>query len=102
MKIPNIALALFFLGIAFQISAQEKTIPSAIVKSLEGKDFNMADLTNDGKPMVINFWPLGAPHASASLAPSPIYIPTGKMKQVSSSSPFLLTTHGANRACFPM
>ncbi len=56
MKIPNIALALFFLGIAFQISAQEKTIPSAIVKSLEGKDFNMADLTNDGKPMVINFW----------------------------------------------
>jgi thiol-disulfide isomerase/thioredoxin len=42
----------------FQISfAQDThTVPSAIVKSLDGKSVNTSDITNDGKPMIINFW----------------------------------------------
>jgi len=36
--------------------SQEKTIPSATVAALDGKQVNTADFSNDGKPIIINFW----------------------------------------------
>lgn len=33
-----------------------RAIPSADVKDLGGNSFNTAHLTNNGKPMIINFW----------------------------------------------
>ncbi len=39
------------------VHAQEvRTIPNAIVKGLDGKSYNTNDFTNEGKPIVINFW----------------------------------------------
>lgn len=39
-------------------AAQEegRTIPSAEVKTLDNGTFNTADISNDGKPIVISFW----------------------------------------------
>ncbi|MFT5919334.1 MAG: cytochrome c biogenesis protein CcmG/thiol:disulfide interchange protein DsbE [Granulosicoccus sp.] len=54
----NLLLALSFALLISSVSAQDvkKTIPSATVKSLDGKSFNTSDFNNDGKPMIINFW----------------------------------------------
>jgi thiol-disulfide isomerase/thioredoxin len=48
-------LLLPLLFICFQLSAQ-KTVPAVIVKNLQGLAVNTSDITNDGKPMIINFW----------------------------------------------
>ena len=45
---------LFFL--ASQTIAQEKSLPNVEVKTLKGKTFNIQNLDNDGKPMVMSFW----------------------------------------------
>ncbi|HKK40181.1 MAG TPA: TlpA disulfide reductase family protein [Cryomorphaceae bacterium] len=49
---------LFFVFLIGSIFAQgqESPIPSANVKSLNGKSFDTAQFNNDGKPMIINFW----------------------------------------------
>jgi peroxiredoxin len=31
-------------------------LPSIEVKTMEGKSFNIADISNDGKPIIITFW----------------------------------------------
>jgi thiol-disulfide isomerase/thioredoxin len=51
-------LVLSFAFIVSSVSAQDgnATIPSATVKSIDGKSFDTADFNNDGKPMIINFW----------------------------------------------
>lgn len=52
----NIAIAFFTL---FLISASMdggSKIPSVKIKDMDGNSFNTADLSNDGKPMVISFW----------------------------------------------
>lgn len=33
-----------------------KKVPSVTVKKTDGTKFNMADISNDGKPIVISFW----------------------------------------------
>lgn len=38
------------------IAQTNETIPSTIVRSLKGQDVNTADFSNDGHPMIINFW----------------------------------------------
>jgi len=48
-----ILVALFASVIA---SAQVSSLPSVTLKNLDGKDVQTADLTNDGKPMLICFW----------------------------------------------
>ncbi len=48
------SLILFLLFTAF-ISDGRK-IPSADVKTLEGKTVNSSTFSNDGKPMIISFW----------------------------------------------
>jgi len=35
-----------------------KKLPSVMVKNLEGKTINTAELNNDGKPMIVSFWAL--------------------------------------------
>ncbi len=42
------------LGLSCLAFAQQ--IPSVKVQDLSGKQINTADLENDGKPMIINFW----------------------------------------------
>lgn len=34
----------------------QKTVPSVMVKDLQGRTVNTADFQNDGKPYIINFW----------------------------------------------
>ena len=48
-----ILVALFASVIA---SAQVSSLPSVTLKNLDGKDVQTADLSNDGKPMLICFW----------------------------------------------
>ena len=40
-------------GITF---SQERSLPNIEVKTLKGSSFNIQELENDGKPMVISFW----------------------------------------------
>ena len=42
-----------FTSISF---AQNRTLPSTQVKTLDGSNFNITNLKNDGKPIVISFW----------------------------------------------
>lgn len=35
-----------------------KKLPAASVKTLDGKTINTAELTNNGKPMIVSFWAL--------------------------------------------
>jgi cytochrome c biogenesis protein CcmG, thiol:disulfide interchange protein DsbE len=51
-------LVLLIVTGTFIAFSQDKTkkIPDAEVKTLDGKNFKTANLTNNGKPMVISFW----------------------------------------------
>lgn len=57
---------IFLLTMAFICSSafsQEtetsgKKLPSVTVKNLDGKTINTAELSNDGKPMIVSFWAL--------------------------------------------
>lgn len=55
MKTATLAL---FLFISAGLTAQDlnRDIPSATVKTITGANFNTSELSNDGAPMVINFW----------------------------------------------
>jgi cytochrome c biogenesis protein CcmG, thiol:disulfide interchange protein DsbE len=56
--IKKIFTAAFILALSIQVNAQEKTgdIPSVNVKTLDNKSFNTSAISNDGKPMIIDFW----------------------------------------------
>jgi cytochrome c biogenesis protein CcmG/thiol:disulfide interchange protein DsbE len=48
-----------FLAIALFASigfAQSRALPSTQVKMLDGSNFNITNLKNDGKPIIISFW----------------------------------------------
>lgn len=58
-------LILVFVACALCVSAQNDgkkkerrypTLPSVEVKTIDGKQFNIADIENDGKPIIISFW----------------------------------------------
>ncbi len=54
-------LSITLLIAAAQAQEPEKSLsklPSVTVKSLDGKVINTAELTNNGKPMIISFWAL--------------------------------------------
>lgn len=54
-------LSFILLIAAAQAQEPEKSLsklPSVTVKSLDGKVINTAELTNNGKPMIISFWAL--------------------------------------------
>lgn len=52
-------LCILFFG--FSLTAQEtekkvQKLPSVILKNLEGKTINTAELSNNGKPIILSFW----------------------------------------------
>jgi len=49
-------LILFVLFLNLASNAQVSSLPAATLKNLDGKDVQAADLSNDGKPMLICFW----------------------------------------------
>jgi cytochrome c biogenesis protein CcmG, thiol:disulfide interchange protein DsbE len=51
--------AFYFLAMlvfAHSANAQVSSLPTVTLKDLDGKDVNTADLSNDGKPILICFW----------------------------------------------
>ncbi len=54
MKPISILFALFLIA-STQSFAQDP-VPSVVVKDLTGKSVNTSEFSNDGKPMIINFW----------------------------------------------
>jgi len=49
----SILLLLAFVTISIATFAQ---IPATDIKDIDGKSFSTADISNDGKPIVISFW----------------------------------------------
>ncbi len=52
---------LILMSLAVMTLAQEESknygpVPSVTVKTLDGETFNMGDISNDGKPIIITFW----------------------------------------------
>jgi thiol-disulfide isomerase/thioredoxin len=47
---------LFFLVIFIAYAKEPKTLPNVKVKNLKGENVETKTFSNDGKPMVINFW----------------------------------------------
>ncbi len=59
MKISPKTIALFalFLFFAGGLKSQEKNhVPAITIQKMDGSEFNTGDLSNDGKPIIINFW----------------------------------------------
>ena len=53
-KLIVLFVAVFF---TFGLNAQQKSdLPNVTIKNLQGKDVNIAKLSNDGKPFVLTFW----------------------------------------------
>ena len=55
----KIVIGIFVVGIfasATIIQNSGRAIPSVDVKTVDGKTFNTAKFSNDGKPMIIDFW----------------------------------------------
>ncbi len=50
----KLVLSVVLAMVACACFAQQ--LPSVNIKTLNGKQINTADLDNDGKPMIINFW----------------------------------------------
>jgi peroxiredoxin len=49
---------LFSAAIAQETEKSGKKLPSVAVKTLDGKAVNTAELSNNGKPMILSFWAL--------------------------------------------
>ena len=50
-------LSFLFASLVASISfAQTRALPNTNVKTLDGSNFNISNLENDGKPIVISFW----------------------------------------------
>jgi peroxiredoxin len=56
------SVVVLFLSTVFSIGKysdkilETKKVPSIIIKTMDGKEINTADFSNDGKPYIINFW----------------------------------------------
>jgi cytochrome c biogenesis protein CcmG, thiol:disulfide interchange protein DsbE len=64
MKTFSLALSILLLSSVFCYSQETnankvlglKKIPAVEVKTVDGKTFNTANITNNGKPIIISFW----------------------------------------------
>ena len=45
-------LFLFTVGFLFA----QNSLPSVVLKTLDGQAVNMSEISNDGKPIIVNFW----------------------------------------------
>ena len=53
----KLILTIAVIGIFTTLSlSQNRTLPSVEVKTLDGSNFNIKDLKNNGRPIVISFW----------------------------------------------
>lgn len=56
MKILS-SLGILFFALSLSVSAQQaKTLPTANIKTLDGKTVSTATFENDGKPIILSFW----------------------------------------------
>jgi cytochrome c biogenesis protein CcmG/thiol:disulfide interchange protein DsbE len=61
-KIFSIVFLSLILTFAFAFTekkdklVQMKKVPSSKIKTMEGVNFNTSEFSNDGKPIIINFW----------------------------------------------
>lgn len=52
-------LFILFLALpAFQLFSQQNQLPKVMIKTLDGQSFSTADISNDGKPVILSFWAL--------------------------------------------
>ncbi len=56
MKKNFLLLVLSVFTISLFAQTESRTIPSSNLKDLNGKTVNTTSFSNDGKPMIINFW----------------------------------------------
>lgn len=56
MKNTILAAIAFVMLVSATVRTGGGTIPSAEVKTLDGKPFNTSNITNNGKPIIISFW----------------------------------------------
>ncbi|HRP01186.1 MAG TPA: TlpA disulfide reductase family protein [Candidatus Kapabacteria bacterium] len=49
-------ILLVLLLVAGNLIAADKSLPSVTIKDMHGKSFNTSSISNDGKPIVVNFW----------------------------------------------
>ena len=53
----KIILTITIIGTFITLAlAQNKTLPSVDIKTLDGENINIQEIENSGKPIVINFW----------------------------------------------
>lgn len=57
MKVVLIPIFSLLLFLNIGLFAQSD-IPQVTIKTLDGKNFNTSEITNDGKPIIISFWAL--------------------------------------------
>lgn len=50
------SLGILMFALTLTVNAQTKTLPSANIKTLDGKTVSTATLDNDGKPIILSFW----------------------------------------------
>lgn len=61
MKAISCFLIIMLAGI-IHLSAQDNNpigltkVPAVVIKNMDGKSFNTADISNNGKPVIISFW----------------------------------------------
>ena len=51
-----IALFVAVMAVSGLFAQQKSDLPNVTIKNLQGKDVNIAKLSNDGKPFVMTFW----------------------------------------------
>lgn len=56
MRLLAFLSILFFVGHFSTMAQQSSSIPTATIKTLDGKNFSTSDITNNGKPIIISFW----------------------------------------------
>jgi cytochrome c biogenesis protein CcmG, thiol:disulfide interchange protein DsbE len=65
MKTFFLSISLFFLSLSLLVAQENnqangvlglKKIPAVELKTLDGKTINTADISNNGKPIIISFW----------------------------------------------
>lgn len=52
-KILILVIISLYVAVAF---SQESVLPKVIIKTLDGKNFNTSEITNDGNPIILSFW----------------------------------------------
>lgn len=59
-KVVLLALISLLLSAATAQNAEKTNpkIPSVTIKTVDGRDFNTANIQNDGKPIILSFWAL--------------------------------------------